>query len=165
MINEHQAAQILGLQGQINQADIKKAYREKTSLYHPDRNPSGADMMKLINAAYAVLRNTQALTVQENATLAEYPEILNKVLNEINTLDSLVIEVCGLWVWMTDNTKIHKDKLKELGFKWAKNKGSWFYRPETAKSRNRYQPWDMEKIRESYGSIKSNVKTHYLGSA
>jgi len=120
-------------------------------------------MMKLINAAYEVLKNTQTLTVDENATLAEYPEILNKVLNEINTLDSLVIEVCGLWVWVTGNTKIHKDTLKEQGFKWAKNKASWFYRPETAKSRNRYKPWDMEQIRDAYGSIKTNVKTQYLG--
>ena len=96
MINEYQAAQVLGLKGEINNADIKKAYREKASLYHPDRNPSGADMMKLINAAYEVLKNTQALTVEENATLAEYPEILSKVLNEIKTLDGLVIEVCGL---------------------------------------------------------------------
>jgi len=163
MINEYQAAQVLGLQGQITNADIKKSYREKARIYHPDRNPSGADMMKLINAAYEVLKNTQTLTVDENATLAEYPEILNKVLNEINTLDSLVIEVCGLWVWVTGNTKIHKDTLKEQGFKWAKNKASWFYRPETAKSRNRYKPWDMEQIRDAYGSIKTNVKTQYLG--
>lgn len=165
MINEYQAAQVLGLKGKINNVDIKKAYREKAKLYHPDRNPSGADMMKLINAAYQVLRNTQALTVQENATLAEYPKILNKVLNEINTLDGLVIEVCGLWVWVTGNTKIHKDKLKEMGFKWAKNKGSWFYRPAIARSRNRYESWDMEQIRNTYGSIKTTVKTQYLGRA
>ena len=164
MINEYQAAQVLGLKGEINNTDIKKAYREKARLYHPDRNPSGADMMKLINAAYEVLKNTQALTVEENATLAEYPEILSKVLNEIKTLDGLVIEVCGLWVWVTGNTKIHKDKLKEMGFKWAKNKGSWFYRPDIARSRNRYQSWDMEQIRDTYGSIKTTVKTQYLGA-
>ena len=163
MINEHQAAQILGLKGEINNADIKKAYREKARLYHPDRNPAGADMMKLINAAYAVLRNTQTLTVKENATLTEYPEILSKVLNAIYTLNGLVIEVCGLWVWVTGNTKIHKDTLKEQGFKWAKNKGSWFYRPDTAKSRNRYKPWDMDQIRETYGSIKNTVKTKHIG--
>ncbi len=163
MINAHQAAQVLGLKGEITNMDIKKAYREKASAYHPDRNPSGADMMKLINAAYAVLKNTTALNVEENSTLAEYPEILSKVLNEINTLDGLVIEVCGLWVWVTGNTKIHKDTLKSQGFKWAKNKGSWFYRPAIARSRNRYQAWDMEQIRETYGSIRSQAKTNYIG--
>jgi len=165
MISEHQAAQVLGLKGEINNTDIKKAYREKAREYHPDRNPAGADMMKLINSSYDVLKNKKTLTVEENATLDEYPEILSKVLNIINTLGGLVIEVCGLWVWVTGNTKIHKDILKEQGFKWAKNKGSWFYRPNTAKSRNRYKPWDMEQIREAYGSIKSNVKTQYLRSA
>lgn len=164
MINEHQAAQVLGLQGHINQADIKKAYREQANRYHPDKNPSGADMMKLINTAYDVLKNTQALTVSENTTLAEYPEILSNVLNAINTLDGLTIEVCGLWVWVTGNTKIHKATLKEQGFKWANNKSAWFYRPNTAKSRNRYKPWDMEQIRNTYGSIKNNVQTQYLGS-
>ena len=165
MINEHQAAQVLGLKGQITHADVKKAYREKAREYHPDRNPSGADMMKLINAAYDVLKNTAALTVEENATLAEYPEILSKVLNAINTLDGLVIEVCGLWVWVTGNTKMHKDTLKSQGFKWAKNKGSWFYRPDIARSKNRYGAWDMEQIRATYGSIKSQVKTNYIGQA
>ena len=43
-------------------------------------------MMKLINTntAYEVLKNTQALTVQENTTLSDYSEILSKVLNAIN---------------------------------------------------------------------------------
>ena len=163
-MNEYQAAQILGLTGQINNTDIKRAYRQKAGQYHPDRNPAGADMMKLINAAYKVLKNIDGLNVWENETLADYPETLSQVLNDINGLDGLIIEVCGLWVWVTGKTKFHKEKLKEAGFKWAKNKGAWFFRPDTVKSTKRMKPWEMDKIRETYGSIKTTVKTQYLGA-
>ena len=32
MINEYQAAQVLGLKGEINNADIKRAYREMSPI-------------------------------------------------------------------------------------------------------------------------------------
>lgn len=51
------ACKILELSGVINADDIKKAYRKACMKYHPDRNPSGEHMMKLVNAAYAVLKD------------------------------------------------------------------------------------------------------------
>lgn len=52
--------QILGVDRKADAKTIKNAYRELAFKYHPDRNekdPASADMMKMINEAYAVLSN------------------------------------------------------------------------------------------------------------
>lgn len=51
--------QILGISKDALSQKIKAAYREKAFLYHPDRckDPGGADQMKAVNEAYAVLSN------------------------------------------------------------------------------------------------------------
>ncbi|MBS0350770.1 MAG: DnaJ domain-containing protein [Proteobacteria bacterium] len=48
---------MLELSGIVNVEAIKKVYRRACMKYHPDRNPSGEHMMKLINAAYDALRD------------------------------------------------------------------------------------------------------------
>jgi DnaJ-class molecular chaperone len=51
---------ILGVDGDADAKKIKGAYREMAFKYHPDRNeknPAGAEKMKMINEAYAVLSN------------------------------------------------------------------------------------------------------------
>ena len=47
------AAQVLGLSSEVAPEDVKRAYRKAAMTYHPDRNPAGAEMMKIINAACA----------------------------------------------------------------------------------------------------------------
>ena len=54
-----EALQILDIDNndtEINQAIIKKAYRIKIKEYHPDRNPAGGEMSKIINLAYEFLK-------------------------------------------------------------------------------------------------------------
>jgi DnaJ-class molecular chaperone len=53
--------QILGISKDAPSQKIKATYREKAFLYHPDRckDPAGADQMKAVNEAYAVLSNPQ----------------------------------------------------------------------------------------------------------
>jgi curved DNA-binding protein CbpA len=56
-MNRQDAAKILSLNGTITSKDIKKAYRVAALKYHPDKNPAGEEMMKIINAAYDVLKD------------------------------------------------------------------------------------------------------------
>lgn len=55
MTADHYAA--LGLGANASLADIKKAFRQKASFYHPDRNdaPDAAQRFQAVQKAYAVL--------------------------------------------------------------------------------------------------------------
>ena len=147
------AYKILELSGIVSAEEIKKAYRRACMKYHPDRNPSGEHMMKLINAAYDVLRD-QADELCVEGEASPYAEILNQALNAIMGL-SLEIEICGAWIWLSGDTRPHKELLKQNGFRWAPKKERWFYRPDDYKSSSRGQ-WSMEKIREKHGSQAVN---------
>ena len=43
------AVNILGLSGDITSEIVKQSYRLAAKKYHPDVNPAGAEMMKIIN--------------------------------------------------------------------------------------------------------------------
>jgi len=70
---------------------------------------------------------------------------------ELKDCKGLHIEVCGSWVWVSGDTKKHKDKLKSLGLFYAYKKKMWYLKPAGYKSR-KHKPVDMEKIRMTYGS-------------
>lgn len=150
-MNIQDACKILGLSGAITKEAVKMAYRRACMQYHPDRNPSGEHMMKMVNAAYAVLEDYEGeADVEEHA--ADYGEALNRALNAIAGL-GFDIEVCGAWIWLTGDTRPYKELLKQQGFRWAPKKLRWFYRPEDYKSHSRGK-WSMDQIRDKYGSDK-----------
>ena len=63
----YDAAKILGLSGDVTPEIIKTAYREASKKYHPDINPAGGEMMKLVNAAYDVLKEYSG-AIKEQST-------------------------------------------------------------------------------------------------
>ena len=159
------AAQILGLSGEITPEDVKRAYRQAAMTYHPDRNPAGAEMMKVINAAYDVLRDyTGEIDPETETDGTSYPEVLNEALNAIIALDGLEIEVCGAWVWVDGATYSHRAALKEAGFRFASKKKRWYFRPENWRSSSRGQ-YTMDDIRQKYGSARPGFRRDRLEEA
>ena len=75
------AAQILGLTGEVTKEEVKQAYRQAALKFHPDRNPAGAEMMKIINAAYDVLKGYAGEIETEDAAgdAGSYPDAVNGV--------------------------------------------------------------------------------------
>lgn len=140
----------------LTQEQIKKAYREACKLYHPDLGGS-AEMMQAVNAAYEALKDYQGETVSNDDL--EYPEALNNALNSIISLDGIIIEICGAWIWVTGNTRDHKDTLKLNGFKWANKKKAWYFRPSDYKSSSRgSMSLDEIRVRHNSSIIKGNKK-------
>ncbi len=147
-MNIYDAAKILGLTGSLNPEDTKAAYRAACKKYHPDINPVGEEMMKIINQAYDALKD---YTGEMKSEQTDYGDLLNDALNALFPFPALVIEICGSWVWVTGETREHKDTLKEAGFKWAAKKKAWYFRPEEFSSRSKGTK-SLEEIREKYGS-------------
>ncbi len=152
----YDAAKILGLSGEITPELAKQAHRKACKKYHPDINPAGEEMMKLVNEAYSILQDFTG-NVREQQT--EYGEQLNDALNAILNLSGLFIEICGAWIWVSGNTIAHKNILKASGFKWAHKKKAWYFRPEQYRSKGRGQS-SMDDIREKYGSNRPKGMGH-----
>ena len=157
-MNIYDAAKLLNLIGTVTPKQIKKAYRIAAQRYHPDKNPAGAEMMKMINAAYDALKdfsgeipNNQSAEQQGNEE--NYTEAVSEALNKIIHLDGLEIEICGAWVWVAGETRKHKEALKEALFKYASKKKRWYFRPSDWQSRSRGS-LSMDEIRGKYGSSK-----------
>jgi hypothetical protein len=151
-----EAANFLGIFGEITPEIAKAAYRAASKKFHPDVNPAGEEMMKIINAAYDVLKDFVGKVERQEGEPEQdrnYPEAVNEALNAIIGLDGLEIEICGTWVWVGGNTRDHKDALKATGFRWAKKKVRWYFRPAEWKSTGRGK-MSMDEIRFKYGSSR-----------
>lgn len=158
-MNIYDAAKILRLSGHIDPTQTKTAYRAACKKYHPDINPAGDDMMTVINAAFEALKDYQGEIKEQDAK--DYGDKLNEALNAVLGLSGLIVEVCGAWVWITGETRMHKDALKAVGFRWASKKKAWYFRPEEYRSFSRGNS-SLEDIREKYGASKPMRKGHLL---
>lgn len=141
------AAKILGLSGEVTPETVKDAYRRQAQRFHPDKNPAGLEMMQAVNTAYEALKDFAGDVDQEPS---QYADELNDALNVAVACAGLDIEVCGAWIWVTGNTREHKDTLKAAGYRWAPKKKSWYFRPDDWKGGRGNA--DMDDIRAKYGS-------------
>ncbi len=157
-MNIYDAAKILGLSGNLTPEDIKKSYREACKKYHPDINAAGSEMMKVVNQAYDVLKDYSGEIKEEQS---DYGDLFNNALNSIFGLSGLIVEICGVWLWITGDTRQHRQALKAAGFKWASKKKAWYFRPEQFRSRSRGKS-TLEEIRQKYGSDRPVSKSRTM---
>lgn len=151
-MNQYDACKILGLTGNITPQEVKQAYKKACSKYHPDRNPAGTEIMKMVNVAYSVLKEYQG-QINTAESVINYSSEVSEALNSIITLN-LTIEICGSWVWVSGSTKEYKDTLKDAGFKWAPKKKMWYFRPSDVRKSRSFGKFSIDQIREKYGSEK-----------
>ena len=135
--------------------DLKKQYRRLAIKHHPDVGGDEATM-KAINAEHD--RIFEELKKQHNASADEYhqttetPEEFRTVIEFLMKLQGVVAELCGSWVWVSGDTKPHKEQLKAAGFHWSQNKKQWYWHHEEAGRKWRRGNTSMADIRRKYGS-------------
>ena len=154
-MNMRDALNILGITGEdITLDQCKTAYRRACIRYHPDRNPGGLEMMKAVNAAWQHLQSLDWDRPVNNAEGRDsgYGDSLMAFINAVVNLPGISLEVCGSWVWISGDTRPHKDAIKAAGGRWASKKKQWYFRPAEYRSKNRKSEWSMDAIRETYGS-------------
>lgn len=126
----------------INEA--KKIYKQLAKKLHPDIG-GDEESFKLLNAIYTDLIEHKIYFSNDFKIDVELEKIISLILH----FENITIELVGSWVWVSGDTKEIKEKLKELGFKWASKKKMWFY--GEMKGRNP-QEKSMEEIKSKYGS-------------
>jgi hypothetical protein len=143
--------------------DAKALYHKLAMANHPDR---GGDVriMQEINAQYARFQSEftyhserarqAAAHAEGKKTAADYHdleeviEILRVKIEAVLNL-GLTAELCGLWVWVSGDTRPQKEELKTLQFKWAHDKEAWYFAGVPSFNR---KPFTMDEIRNQYGS-------------
>lgn len=144
---------------EISLEQVKSAYRKTCKIYHPDVNPAGTAMMQAVNEAFESLsKEAFPIHLNEFDTINNYGEALNTALNAIINCMGLTIEICGAWLWISGQTKPHKEALKSAGFIWSMQKEMWYFRPQSSKTRWYRGKLSLDEIRAKYGSEKINSK-------
>ena len=126
----------------INEA--KKVYKTLAKKLHPDVGGSEEEF-KLLNAIYNDFIENKIYFSNEFKIDLD----LEKIIGQILHFENITIELVGSWIWLSGDTKEIKDKLKELGFKWASKKKMWYYGEMKGKSHGEKS---LDEIKDKYGS-------------
>lgn len=139
--------------------ELKATYKKLCMKYHPDINKdeNATAIMQEINNEYTKLweqlkdvhTNKEGEQYTSKETTTEVPEDFINLINTLLQYNDLTIELIGSWLWITGNTKEHKDILKNLNCKFAPKKVAWYYHKDKAKSRSRGK-MSLEEIRSYY---------------
>ena len=145
--------------------ELKKQYKKLAIANHPDRGGRVEDMQE-INAQYDALfhrlknvhksASGETYTAREETT--ETPEQFRNIIEKLIHLDGIDIEICGSWLWITGNTYANRETLKELRFKYSKNKNAWYYHEEGYRKHS-HKTFSLDEIRDLWGSEKVHT-TH-----
>jgi hypothetical protein len=151
-------------EGLTNEIEVKQRYKELAKTHHPDRGGC-VETMKRINSQYENCMKgfyqAAGKSISEIDELFEQDYLMRQKLNLILALEGLIIEICGNWLWVTGETKPHKDVLKSCGFFWASKKEAWYYRSEQFKSCGNRSSRTLDEIRYKHGSLNITGKQRY----
>ena len=120
--------------------ELKKEYKTLCKQYHPDicKQENATEIMQEINAEYE--------EKIKNATQGN-----NDIINDLLNIDTLIIEIIGVFVWVSGDTKTHKEKLKELGYRYSSNKKMWYYILKNGLKYRRGTKKSIDDIKNKYG--------------
>ena len=148
MTREEILREFKGVEG-INEA--KKIYKTLAKKLHPDMDGGDEESFKLLNAIYTDLIEHKIYFSNEIKIDIELEKIISLILH----FENITIELVGSWVWVSGDTREIKEKLKEIGFKWASKKRMWYFGEMKSKNPT---PKSMEEIKSKYGSETLKTK-------
>lgn len=147
--------------------ELRKKYKQLVIKHHPD-NSGSDEAVKEINSEYDVLfkklKNNyeqsdsyQQTTNRQRQSYDSVKDIkIREMIVKLSWFQGLVIELCGVWLWVTGDTKRYKEELKKLGLHYAPQKKCWYIHwDEFVKHGTKSS--SMSHIRTKYGSTIINA--------
>lgn len=130
--------------------EIKKTFKKLALEHHPDRGGNTATMQE-INTEYAFAIANKLSGSEFEQEEIKISEDFQKIIDALINLEGLIIELVGNWLWISGDTKTHKEAIKSLKLMfWARKKKMWYYRPANHKGGRGNKTY--EEIKQKYGS-------------
>jgi hypothetical protein len=139
--------------GCFSEFEIKTRYRELCKIHHPDLGGS-TEAMQAVNAAYEERLRGEFRKEYDNDTAEDFVDLEREVaakVAEIISLQGIIVELVGRWVWVTGKTYPVRDLLKRAGFYWASKKLAWYWH-KAEDSCTSHGKKSLEEIKAKYGS-------------
>lgn len=141
-----------------NQTELRTQFKKLCIKLHPDNGGNHelfVQMMEEYKQLLVKLANcddkSQWKAKEEAKKASEYADLIV----QLQKLSGIVIEQCGSWLYLHGNTMVHKEVIKQYGFKWSKSKNSWYWAPYLSDKKTRGH-YSMDTIRSMYGSRTYN---------
>ena len=134
-------------------AEIKALYKTLAKKHHPDLG-GDAEKMKDLNSQYHDAlkgNNGKESEGRKYSYNKETEQEIMDVLDRLMSLKGLEIELIGIWIWISGDTKENKEALKEAGCRWHSKRKVWFYKPKGYK-KIRYSKGSLDELAAKYGS-------------
>ena len=138
--------------------NIKSEYRDLAFRHHPDRGGDTATMQAINGQYHEALKrcNGQTSTTEDGKehryTYSEEVEaaVIEKIGNLIAlNLPNVRISLIGTWLWITGDTKPHKELLKAQGLRWHATRLCWYF--TTSKHHGRPSRYGLDTLAMRYG--------------
>lgn len=156
--------------------ELRKKYKQLVIKFHPDNSGSDA-AIKEINSEYDILfkklknsfEHSESYQQSNDRQKQSYDSVkdlkIREMIIKLSRLQGLVIELCGVWLWVSGDTKRYKDELKSLGLHYASQKKCWYIHFDDFVKYGK-KPSSMSHIRSKYGStiINTNSQEKELGA-
>ncbi len=145
--------------------ELKKEYRKFAMKLHPDIVGGDGEEFKDMQAEFEKLwerlknvhQNAKGETYTKTAETAEAPQEFIHIINTLVRLNGIEVEICGSWIWVSGNTKAHKEILKQLNFKFAYKKKAWYFHKDKYRKKSK-EDYTMDDIRDMFGSKRYEQK-------
>lgn len=154
--------------GCTNPDKLKEKYRELALKFHPDRG-GDVSIMQAINSLYHDLLKSmngskffsKAQNGEQYERTFQYDENLEKEVQERlyqiigMGFPDVSIYLIGSWIWLVgEGTKAVKSQLKEMGYKLAPKKKSWYWHDGQWKRRGKYVDTSLSDLANRHGYQK-----------
>jgi hypothetical protein len=144
--------------------EVKRRYRTLAQQYHPDLGGNTRDMQDINNEYQAALKACDGQTSKgsdnKDHTYRYNCEVETAVMEKIQELlrwnfEGVTVALIGTWIWLTGDTKTHKDQIKALGLKYSGEKVAWYWHTGSYHRRSKHGA--------SFGSMASRYGYQQFG--
>ena len=146
-------------------AGLKSSFREQAFKYHPDRNPHGLEMMKIINAANTLLQEQATYWISESSDSyyrhdnPSITEEMDEVLDILQKFKDITVEIIGTWIWVSGTTEPYEDALKHMGFWYSPKREAYYWKPADWKPVDKKgKDYTMEDLRKIFQTEKFDTE-------